>query len=139
MFTKIRSMMTYLLLFMTSGLHAQTDNLKASAEAGLAWVAVIDAGKYEEAWDKGALTLKLRIPIKSWIAILEATRKPLGSVLSRNLVDQRTAQNPSGLPAGDYMVLIYRTDFATKKGVPELVTLVLESDGKWRGLTYQVQ
>jgi hypothetical protein len=139
MLNKIKSVFIFLFVLFTAGLHAEVDSLKQSADASLAWVAVIDQGKFKEAWDNGSVTLKLKVPENSWETILNATRKPLGKVLERKVVDQRTSQNPPGLPAGDYIVMIYKTDFESKKGVTELVTLVQESDGKWRGLTYQVQ
>lgn len=138
MLTKIRTMLMAVLISATAGLYADVDPLKESADASKEWLAIIDQEKYEMAWEKGALTLKLRVPLKSWIEILDASRKPLGKMVSRKVVDQRTAKDPAGLPAGDYIVMIYNTDFATIKGAAELVTLVLESDGKWRGLTYQV-
>lgn len=139
MIKKIRSVLMFLFVFLSTGISAQTDNLKASADAAQAWLALIDAGKYNDAWEQGSLTLKLRIPEKSWNTILEASRKPFGNPSNRQVADQRTATNPPGLPAGNYMVMIYKTDFASKKGVTEFVTLVQESDGKWRGLTYQVE
>lgn len=152
MLTNFRSLLMAVFLFVTAGLQAETAALKQtgpavqvepavlkdSADASLAWLNIIDQEKYDEAWEKGALTLKLRLPVKSWTSILDASRKPLGKVVNRKVVDQRTSKNPPGLPAGDYMVMIYSTDFTAKKGATELATLVLESDGKWRGLTYQV-
>lgn len=113
--------------------------LAASAEASANWVKVIDQGNYDQAWDQGALTLKLRIPKKDWKTILEVTRKPFGSVKSREIADQRTAQDPAGLPKGNYMVVVYNTSFNNGKTTNELVTLVQETDGKWRGLTYMIK
>ena len=145
MLTTMKKYLVALLMVTATGVSAETatavppETLKASSEASDAWVAVIDQDKFDEAWDKGSTTLKLKVPQKSWTAILNATRKPLGKVSSRKLVDQRVAQNPPGLPAGDYMVFIYKTDFSGKKELNEIVTLIQESDGKWRGLTYQVQ
>lgn len=119
----------------------QTNNpaLAASAQAAANWLKVIDQGNYDQSWDLGSLTMKLKIPKNDWKTILAATRGKLGAVKSRELVDQRTSKDPNGLPKGDYMVLIYKTNFTTKNSLGELVTMVLESDGKWRGLTYQVE
>jgi hypothetical protein len=143
MFTKIKSLLMILLVGVSTGLFAEAtvvadEQLKASAEASTNWLAIIDQEKYEMAWEKGALTLKLRVPLNSWLQIMEASRKPLGKMVNRKVIDQRIAKNPPGLPAGDYIVMIYNTDFDKVKAAAELVTLVLESDGKWRGLTYQV-
>ena len=63
----------------------------------------------------------------------------MGELESRTVLDQRTAQNPQGLPAGEYMVMVYKTSFTNNKNSNEVVTLMQESDGKWRVLTYQVK
>jgi len=75
---------------------------------------------------------------EEWIELEQATRKPLGKVISRDVVDERIAKNPKGLPVGNYMVLFYNTSFTNRKDAHELVTLMQESDGKWRVLTYHV-
>lgn len=118
---------------------AEIDPLKNSAQAGERWLELLDEKKYPQSWETGSLTLKLTVPKKHWIALMEKIRKPLGSLTSRSVADQRKAQDPKGLPKGDYMVLLYRSSFSKKESVNELVTLVLESDGRWRVLTYQVQ
>jgi len=118
---------------------AAVDPLKNSAEAGERWLNLLDERKYPQSWETGSLTLKLTVPKKHWIALMERIRKPLGSLSSRNLVDQRPAKDPKGLPKGDYMVLLYKSSFSRNESVNELLTLVEESDGRWRVLTYQVQ
>lgn len=113
--------------------------LQSSVDAALNWLHLIDEAKYSESWDAGSLTLRLKIPKKYWLTLMESIRKPMGSLTSRKLLDQRTAKNPVGLPKGDYMVLVFQASLSHKGAAKELVTLVLESDGRWRVLTYQVQ
>lgn len=110
-----------------------------SMKSGENWLRLIDAEKYTESWNRASLTLKLTVSKAHWNALMHAVREPLGAVLSRKLLEQRLAKNPKGLPKGDYMILFFQTDFSKKKNAHELVTQVLESDGKWRVLTYQVQ
>ncbi len=112
---------------------------KNSVEAALKWLHLIDEAKYAESWDAASLTLRLKIPKNYWVTLMENIRKPMGSLISRKLLDQRTAKNPAGLPKGDYMVLVFQASFSRKESAKELVTLVQESDGRWRVLTYQVQ
>lgn len=114
------------------------ETLKASAKAGTDWLALLDQGKYGDSWEKASSILKLTIKKEQWIVIMDATRKPNGKVKSREIIDQRVAKNPSGLPAGDYMVLLFSTSFEHKAKGKELVTLYF-SDGHWNVLTYQVE
>jgi len=115
------------------------DPIKNSTQAGERWLQLLDERKYLQSWETGSLTLRLTVPKKHWITLMESIRKPLGNLSSRRVVDQRTAKDPAGLPKGDYMVLVFKSSFSRKESVNELVTLVLESDGRWRVLTYQVQ
>lgn len=110
--------------------------LQTSAAASQAWLSIVDKNKYPESWDKSSALTKLTVPKDEWVQILEKTRKPLGSVTSRQVVDQRTAIDPSGMPKGKYIVMFYKTVFSRKTAY-ELVTLN-EEDGQWSVLTYQV-
>lgn len=110
--------------------------LQASADASKAWLAIVDGNRYAESWEKLSTLAKLTVKKDEWIQILEKTRRPLGSVTSREVEDQRTAIDPSGMPRGDYIVMFYQTKFSHQTAY-ELVTLYLE-DGKWAVLTYQI-
>jgi hypothetical protein len=111
--------------------------LQASAIAAQNWLGLVDKESYGQSWDQASALMKLTIKKGEWETFLNKMRKPLGSVLNRQVLDQRTAKNPHGLPQGDYMVLFYKTDFSRKSSAYELVTLFLE-DGEWRVMTYQV-
>lgn len=110
--------------------------LQASALASQVWLNLLDTNKYAESWDRASSLTKLTVKKDEWIQILERSRRPLGSVTSRQVVDQRTAKDPNAMPKGDYIVMFYKTVFAHKTAF-ELITLYLE-DGQWRVLTYQV-
>lgn len=112
-------------------------NLESSAIASKTWLEIVDRSQYSESWDKSSGLMKLTIPKDEWIELMNTTRKPLGGVSSRQVLDQRVAKNPHGLPPGDYMVMYYKTAFSTKPDAKELVTLYSE-DGDWRVLTYQI-
>jgi hypothetical protein len=108
-----------------------------SQKAVDAWLALADSGKYGESWDAGGSTFKMTISRKEWIQAMEALRKPLGEVKSRKIIDIGNAENPRGLPEGEYMVYFYDTQFSNPGKNQELLTLSLERDGQWRLLTYQ--
>lgn len=110
--------------------------LEASAKASQAWLEKIDKGHYGESWDTASDLLKMTVTKEDWQQLMTKTRHSLGAVKSRQIVDQRTAKDPKGLPAGDYIVMVYKTSFANKPESNELVTLILQG-GQWRVLTYQ--
>jgi hypothetical protein len=114
-------------------------DMTSSAASALQWLGLIDKGQYDQSWQSGAKLFQQTMPEKEWSTYLDGVRKPLGSVSSRQVIDQRPAKNPNGLPEGDYMVLFYNTAFSSKPSAYELVTMMKESDGQWRVLTYQVQ
>lgn len=113
-----------------------TSVLQAAANASQAWLSLLDRNLYAESWSTLSSLTKLTIRKDEWVEILEKTRRPLGGVGSRQVVDERTAKDPGGMPKGDYIVMFYKTQFSRKAGF-ELVTLYLE-DGKWVVSTYQV-
>lgn len=113
--------------------------LADNAADALRWLALIDQGRYAESWDAASKTFQLTIKRDEWVKAEEKLRRPLGAVVSRTLLQQLPKQNPKGLPEGYYMVLVYQTDFANRPKANELVTMALESDGKWRVLTYQAR
>jgi len=116
---------------------AQLDtDLADTANVAGQWLKLIDDGKYGDSWDYGSQTFKFTIKRDEWIKAEEKLRQPLGRLVSRKLVEQRTAKNPKGLPQGDYMVLYFKSSFSNRPEANELVTMVRESDGKWRVLTY---
>lgn len=114
-------------------------DLTLSAAEAKSWLSLIDTSKYEESWEKGAKQFENVITKQEWKDVMNAVRKPLGSVVHRELIDQRPALNPKGLVPGDYMVIFYKTQFQNKPSAYELMTLQKENDKNWRVLTYQVQ
>jgi hypothetical protein len=123
-------------LFADTAKSLEDSALQASAASALSWLQLLDKSQYAQSWDQLSAVTKRTVKKEEWVHILDKTRKPLGAAKSREVVDQRTAKDPQGLPKGDYVVMVYKTAFA-KSTSSELVTLYLE-DGHWRVVTYQV-
>lgn len=132
----VYSLMLPLSLFANAAKSPLEGGLQASAAAAQSWLQLLDKGQFGQSWDQVSSVTKHTIKKEEWEHILEKTRKPLGNVKSREVLDQRTAKDPQGLPKGDYVVMVYKTVFA-KSTASELLTLYLE-DGQWRVVTYQV-
>ncbi len=115
----------------------QAADIRDSAVEAAKWLKLIDEGKYGESWDTASNIFRFTISRDEWIKSQERLRQPYGRIVSRELVQQSPAENPKGLPAGDYMVLLYKSSFANHPTANELITMVLSTDGKWKVLTYQ--
>lgn len=109
-----------------------------SAKVAQDYVQLIDQGRYAETWTRGAKLFQKTISQGEWTTALNLARKPLGAVKSRTLKDQKPAWDPKGMPKGAYMVVDYKTSFARAPNSGELLTLMRESNGTWKVLTYQV-
>lgn len=108
-----------------------------TANVAAQWLKLIDDGRYGDSWDYASQTFQFTIKRGEWEVAEQKLRGPMGRLINRQLVQQLPAKDPKGLPAGDYMVLAYKSSFSNRPDVRELITMVKESDGKWRVLTYQ--
>lgn len=110
-----------------------------SAKVAEDWLKLVDQGRYADSWEKAAKLFQRTITKSGWVVALDMIRKPLGTVRSRKIRDQKPAWNPKGLPAGAYMVLDYSTEFSHGNASIEQITMVQESDKNWKVLTYFIK
>lgn len=108
-----------------------------TANVAAQWLKLLDDGRYDDSWDYASPIFQFTIKKNEWNKAQQKLRAPFGRLISRQLVQQMPAKDPKGLPKGDYMVLGYQSAFSNRPEVRELVTMVKDSDGKWRVLTYQ--
>ena len=112
---------------------------KAAVSASLAWLALVDAGQYDESWQESARLFKAAITTQQWRASMGAYRKPLGRLITRTLKSKTYATSLPGAPDGEYVVIQYATVFENKKSAIETITPMLDGDGKWRVSGYYIK
>ncbi|MCJ7830665.1 MAG: DUF4019 domain-containing protein, partial [Desulfobacterales bacterium] len=76
---------------------------------------------------------------QNWASSLKAVRKPLGKLVSRNIVKAQEETSLPGAPDGRYVVLSFKTAFQQKKSAIETVTFMLDKDKKWRAAGYFIK
>ena len=91
------------------------------------WLALVDAGRWDDSWAATATSFRSLNTSATWAAASEKVRTPLGAMRSRTFLDHRSLPAP---PHG-YEVVRFRTDFANRQGVVETVSLDREA-GEWR-------
>jgi len=109
---------------------------KASADA---WLALIDSSKYQESWEKAASFLKNAVSSEKWAAEIPTVRNPLGKIVMRNLKQAQYMNAIPGAPDGKYVLVKYETDFESKSGAEESITMMFCPDGEWRAAGYFIR
>lgn len=106
----------------------------APRTSALAWLALVDQGRWQESWAATSSSFRQNNTSKVWEDVSEQVRTPLGSVKSRTLLSQDSVPAP---PAG-IEVLKFKTSFASKPEAVETVSMAPE-DGGWRVTGYYIQ
>jgi hypothetical protein len=112
--------------------------VQAEKEAAV-WLELVDQGQYEESWQQAATFFKSAVPQEKWIQSMQALRDPLGHNLSRNRKSTRYSTTLYGAPDGEYVVIKLESVFEDKASAQEMITLMLEADGKWRVAGYYLK
>jgi hypothetical protein len=103
------------------------------------WLVLVDEEKYPESWEELAGLFKKNVEKDEWVDDLNRFRKPLGELVERELIDKQHVTDSSETPDGEYLLFQYRASFENKKSVVEAVSVIKDSDGKWRTLGYFLQ
>ena len=143
-----RKMKTILTLVAVALLSAATPSFAADPQAELiqqaetaakAWMALTDAGKYGESWERAGTFFKTGIAKNTWETGVRSLRAPLGPVKTRELKSTEYATTLPGAPDGEYVVIQYETQFENKKSAAETVTPMREKDGSWKVSGYFIR
>lgn len=120
---------------------APNPNAAKEAAAKLAaggWLILLDRGDWGRAWETASGVFRSSVPLPAWIDGAPKAREPFGNVVERNPVEAVYKTALAGRPPGEYVTVIFETQFANKK-VEEVVTTVLEPDGHWRATGYSTR
>lgn len=112
---------------------------KAAVQAADAWLRLVDSGQYAESWEEAAELFRNAVSQKNWEKSTEVFRKPLGTLVSRELKAAHYTTSAPGAPDGQYVIIQYNTSFANKKSAVETVTPMMDKDGKWRVSGYFIK
>ncbi len=103
------------------------------------WLALVDAGKYDESWEQMSPGFKKEVKRRKWKSTVEKIRQPLGAFKSRKLKSAEYSKELPGAPEGEYVILQYDSAFEKKPAAVEKVTLILGHDLTWRVSSYAVK
>ncbi len=111
----------------------------AAETAATQWLAHVDAGRYGESWTSAASAFKQAVTQETWQDAAKQARDRVGAFKARTKKSATPKTNPSGAPAGDYVIIQYDAAFEQHPTATETVTAVRETDGAWRIVGYFVR
>ena len=118
---------------------ADPDPTTEAIAASRDWLSVVDAGQYAQSWDEAAALFKQHISKSQWERAVGDVRKQTGALKTREFESAQAAHQLPGVPDGDYVVIVYRSSFATVPAATETVTPMRDPDGHWRVAGYRVK
>jgi len=118
---------------------AQAKPELVAQQSAESWLALTDAGKYADSWAQAAEAFKGAVTTDQWVGALNTVRTPLGKLISRKLKSATYTKNLPNAPVGEYVVLQFESTFENKASAQELLTPMLEKDGKWRVSGYFIK
>lgn len=117
---------------------ASEAKLEAAVRAAEAWLKLIDAGKYTEAWEEAAAITRKSIPKEQVIQGHQELARKNGKRLTRSLAGREFERMASGALSPNHVLLTYHTNFEFVGARNETLGCVLEADGRWRVETWRV-
>ena len=103
-------------------------DIAAARPTADAWLELIDAGRYREAWELGSSYFKRVVTADDLVRAMEAERAPLGTVDSRALRNAARTDSLPAAPDAPYVVFTFQTAFGVGTTAVETVTTEREGD-----------
>ena len=119
---------------------AVPDSAIASAhKAADVWVDQLDGAQYGPSWDNSGTAFQHAVTKEQWITTVQRVRGQVGPLGPRTVQRSQFTTTVPGMPAGEYVMMQYRTVSGTGGFVTE--TVVLQRDGTrgWRVVGYFVK
>jgi hypothetical protein len=112
---------------------------RAAVEAATNWLALLDEGNLEASWEAAAQRLKTTVSKPQWTKSLRA-RSAIGALQSRKLLSATYAKATlPGEQEGHFVVIHFEASFEYKPAAVEMVTPMLEENGRWKVSGYSVR
>jgi hypothetical protein len=112
-------------------------NKNEARESALHWLALLDDGDYEEAFEWEAQDFRMARTQKQFVRYMQARRMPFGKTLGRKFIGAANIHKFVGVPEGNYVSTVFKTAFENKAETAERVILVRQEAG-WRVIDYRI-
>lgn len=113
--------------------------VKAAVDSAEAWLKIVDMSDYAGSWEATCGLFKSMVSKEQLAQSLGTVRRPLGKVISRQVMSAKYTEMMPGIGPGEYVVIQFKTSFENKKDAIETVTPMLDEDGFWRVSGYYIK
>lgn len=120
-------------------LNSKSENIDKAIESSKQWLEIVDSSNYVKSWEISSELFKKAITKENWEKALEQVRLPLGEMVKRELRTKEFKTSLPGAPDGEYVVIVYSTEFKNKENSYETITPMKDKDGKWRVSGYYIK
>jgi hypothetical protein len=103
------------------------------------WLLLLDRHDWGTAWDASSALFRKNVPLGNWMDAIPKVREPFGALVERQPMQTVYKTSLPGHPNGDYVTVIFSTKFEKKADAQEMVTTMLEPDGRWRVTGYSAR
>ena len=106
--------------------------------AAQSWLASVDAGRYDDAWEDAADGLHVGTTRDQWEKGVRRMRDAGGALVSRRVVSGKYTKSSYNDP-GSFAEIRFQTRFEKRPAAHETVSVILGFDGSWRVSSYRVR
>lgn len=142
----MKTILLFVLIFFSISCQAQNeesisriDQINKAIEFSNQWLEIIDSSNYGLSWENSSELFKKSVTKENWIKALEGIRTPLGKIIKREIQSKEYKTELPGVPDGEYVVIVYSTEFENKHSSYETVTPMKDKDGTWRVSGYYIR
>jgi hypothetical protein len=116
--------------------HAQDPRYSEAQAAALAWLALADADDAPGSYNAAAKRFQSAMSVEQWAVVSKQAREKFGATKRRTIIGTQPPRPGPDVPPGEFVVIVYRTEFDKHPSGNETLTLEREPDGKWRVVGY---
>ncbi len=137
----MKTTLIFILTLLLLPLHAlaETDETEQVA-LGVAqsWLALVDAGDYAASWNNASAVFQNTVDKQQWEKVAKDMRQ-VGPVVGRSLKSATYTTSMPNAPEGEYVVILFDSEFSKQKSVTEKIIPMRGEDGKWRVGGYYIE
>lgn len=112
--------------------HPDKEKAAAAKAAAEKFLHLVDAGQFAASWQAAAPALQQKVPEEKWVDQLKRTREVTGPLVDRSQSGISYSPSVENSPEGEYILIVYDSNFKNRKGLTENVTVMLDKNKSWR-------
>jgi Protein of unknown function (DUF4019) len=111
---------------------------QAAERQALGFLGYLDQGRFADSYAYTGVLLRAQADREKFASQIEKARAGTGALQGRELIDASYTTTVAGAPEGQYVVLHYHANFASRPDTVETVTLAF-AKGYWRVDGYYIK